>query len=75
MQKRGPMIMAAAISTRAAASQATATFGSRPSVSPAAATRSGEGVSPAASAAASGSPPGSPAATAKAEAGRWRGSG
>ena len=40
------------------------------SVMPAAATISGDGVSPAASAAASGSPPGSAAATASAEAGR-----
>ena len=44
-------------------------------VSPAAATISGDGVSPAASAAASGSPPGSAAATASAEAGRCAGSG
>ena len=46
--------------------------GRRPS--PAAATISGEGVSPAATAAASGSPPGSIASTARAEAGRAAGS-
>ena len=45
------------------------------SASPAAATMSGEGVSPAARAAATGSPPGSAAATDSAEAGRLRGSG
>ena len=44
--------------------------GGTPPLSPAAATISGEGVSPAASAAASGSPPGSAAATCAAEAGR-----
>ena len=41
---------------------------------PAAATISGDGVSPAASAAASGSPPGNAAATASADAGRMAGS-
>ena len=46
-----------------------------PSVSPAAATNSGDGVSPAARAAASGSLPGSAAATASADAGRRAGSG
>ena len=46
-----------------------------PAPSPAAATISGDGVSPAANVAASGSPPGSAAATASAEAGRRSGSG
>jgi hypothetical protein len=72
---RGLTIMPATTSTSAAASQASASLGGSPSVSPAAATSSGDGVSPAARAAASGSPPGSPAATAIAEAGRCRGSG
>ena len=49
--------------------------GVRPAPSPAAATISGDGVSPAASAAASGSPPGSAADTASADAGRRPGSG
>jgi hypothetical protein len=48
--------------------------GLRPPSGPAAATISGDGVSPAAKAAASGSPPGSAAATASAEVGRWVGS-
>src|SRR5579863_1598 len=50
--------------------QATATRGRRPTVSPAAATICGEGVSPAANAAASGSPPGKAAATLSTFAGR-----
>jgi hypothetical protein len=48
--------------------------GFSPSVSPAAATISGDGVSPAASAAANGSPPGSAADTCNAEMGRFAGS-
>ena len=52
-----------------------ATRGSSPAPFPAAATISGDGVSPAASAAASGSPPGRAADTASAEAGRRAGSG
>ena len=51
------------------------TAGFNASVCPAAATISGDGVSPAASAAASGSPPGSAAATASADAGRSSGAG
>ena len=51
-----------------------ATRGASPSPTPAAATISGEGVSPAASAAASGSPPGSAAATCVAEDGLCAGS-
>ena len=61
------------IPTRLAPGRHQATAGRSPPSSPAAATISGEGVSPAASAAASGSPPGSAAATASAEAGRSRG--
>ncbi len=64
----------AAASRAKAPIRASAAFGLRIPSSPAAATISGEGVSPAASAAASGSPPGSAAATASAEGGRWRGS-
>jgi hypothetical protein len=48
--------------------------GRRPSVSPEAATISGDGVSPAASATARRSPPGSAAATCSADAGRFAGS-
>ena len=61
------------IDASTASSRETATRGERPSPSPAAATISGDGVSPAASAAASGSPPGSAAATASAERGRCAG--
>ncbi len=53
---------------------ATAVRGCSPSFSPEAATISGEGVSPAASAAAIGSPPGSAIATFSADEGRLRGS-
>src|ERR1035441_2166246 len=67
--------MQAAIAIRMPASRGTATRIRRPVPSPAAATISGDGVSPAASAAASGSPPGRAAATARAEAGRAAGSG
>ena len=56
------------------ATSATADAGRSALRSPAAATISGDGVSPAASAAASGSPPGSAAATASAEGGRCAGS-
>jgi hypothetical protein len=52
------------------ARQAQATRGRNPSVLPEAATISGDGVSPAASAAASGSPPGSAAAIGITDAGR-----
>ncbi len=58
-----------------APSAAQATAGLSAPVSPAAATISGEGVSPAAMAAARGSPPGNAAATAFADAGRLAGSG
>ena len=53
--------------------QPQAIAGRSPSFSPAAATISGDGVSPAASAAASGSPPGNAAAICRAEAGRFAG--
>ncbi len=52
----------------------TAQRGASAASSPASATISGDGVSPAASAAASGSPPGSPAETSSAERGRRPGS-
>src|ERR1035438_7854477 len=66
--------MQTAIAIRIPASRGTATRMRRPVPSPAAATISGDGVSPAASAAASGSPPGRAAATARADAGRAAGS-
>src|SRR4029077_12383397 len=52
-----------------------ASAGDTAPLSPASATLSGDGVSPAARAAASGSPPGSAAATARADGGRRAGSG
>src|SRR5450432_3112761 len=58
------------IDTMTAARTAQATRGRRLSVSPEAATISGDGVSPAASAAASGSPPANAAATCRTEDGR-----
>lgn len=63
------------IPTAIPTSAAIATFGERPSVGPAAATISGDGVTPSASAAASGSPPGRLADSARADAGRILGSG
>ncbi len=60
--------------TTVAARQAQATPGRSDPAGPAAATISGEGVSPAANAAANGSPPGSAAPTLKAERGRCEGS-
>ena len=62
------------MSSRLLASSAQATAGRSAPFPPEAATISGDGVSPAASAAASGSPPGNAAATASAEAGRSAGS-
>jgi predicted kinase len=53
--------------TMTPASKTQATAGRKPSVSPEAATISGDGVSPAASAAANGSPPGNAAATCRTE--------
>src|ERR1041384_3497998 len=60
--------------TTTAASNETATAGFKPPCFGAAATISGDGVSPAASAAASGSPPGNAAATCSVVAGRFAGS-
>ena len=59
------------VSTMAATSNDAATAGRNPPCFGAAATISGDGVSPAASAAASGSPPGKAAATCNADAGRF----
>ena len=60
--------------TSTAARQAAPTAGGMPPVAPEAATISGDGISPAASAAAIGSPPGRATATARADAGRRSGS-
>jgi hypothetical protein len=72
--ERVAMSATAISATTASAKAGQATIGRRSPTAPAAATISGDGVSPAASAAASGSPPGSEAITAWAEGGRLFGS-
>ena len=71
---RSDSIATARIPATIAANSDSPSAGLNALVSPAAASISGDGVSPAASAAASGSPPGSAAATASADPGRCAGS-